>query len=292
MDLELEKFKTEIDLRVFAEATFGFRHDRKDSWAGSSVMRGPSNEKIAIKRDADGHWVYYSFRDDSNGTILDLVKNHLGLSLGQARVRLREFMGQPPSTLVPYPPLLRVPKDRIRVERAYARMPIARTNSYLENDRHIPRHVLQSRRFAGRIRVNAYGSAVFPHFDGSGLSGFEIKGRGHTSFSKGGTKSLWMSHVQSEDNRLAFFESSIDGLSFAALFPDENTRFASLGGRPTPLQKELIRAAIMVMPASSSVIAAMDADAAGRDMANVVEQAVKAAGRSDFAFHPAGAAGV
>ena len=56
MDAELEQFKSEIDLRVLA-GTFGYQLDRKDSWAGAAVMRGPNNEKIAIKRDVDGHWV-------------------------------------------------------------------------------------------------------------------------------------------------------------------------------------------------------------------------------------------
>jgi len=284
MDAELEQFKSEIDLRVLA-GTFGYQLDRKDSWAGAAVMRGPNNEKIAIKRDVDGHWVYYSFRDDhSNGTVIDFVGRQLGLSLGQIRIKLREFMGRPPALLVPYPPLLRVPKDRIRVERAYARMPIARSNEYLENERRIPRRVLESRRIAGRIRVNSFGSAVFPHFDAEGLSGFEIKGPGHTSFSKGGTKSIWTSHAQTDDNRIAFFESAIDALSFAALFPDERTRFASLAGRPTPLQKELVRAAIVVMPASATVLAAMDADQAGRDMANIIREAVQSTGRSDLRF--------
>jgi hypothetical protein len=285
MDAELEQFKSDIDLRVLA-GTFGYQLDRKDSWAGSAVMRGPNNEKIAIKRDADGHWIYYSFRDDdNNGTAIDFVRRQLGVaSLGHVRLKLREFMGQPPAMLVPYPPLLRVGKDRIRVERAFARMPIARSNDYLENERRIPRRVLESRRIAGRIRVNSFGSAVFPHFDAEGLSGFEIKGPGYTSFSKGGTKAIWTSHAQHDDNRIAFFESAIDGLSFIALFPDERTRLASLAGRPTPLQKELVRAAIAVMPASATVLAAMDADQAGRDMANVIREAVQLTGRSDLRF--------
>jgi hypothetical protein len=284
MDPELETWKTEIDLRVFAEVMFGFRIDRKDSWAGSAVMRGPNNEKIAIKRDVDNHWIYYSFRsDDDNGTIIDLSKR-LGLSLGGIRVKLREFMGQPAPRLLPYPPLLRVPRDRIRIERVYSRMLVARSNKYLENERCIPRHILQSRRFAGRIRANNYGSAVFPHYDAEGLSGFEIKGHGFTSFSKHGIKALWTSHIEKDDDRMSYFESSIDALSFATLFPDERTRFASLGGRPTPLQKELVRATIAVMPRSGTILAAMDADAAGRQMANVIGEAVAAAGRPDLRF--------
>jgi DNA primase len=73
-------------------------------------------------------------------------------------------------------------------------------------------------------------------------------------------------------------------LSFAALFPDERTRFASLAGRPSPAQKELVRAAISVMPASATVLSAMDADAAGRDIADLIGEAVKSSGRADVRF--------
>ena len=93
-----------------------------------------------------------------------------------------------------------------------------------------------------------------------------------------------MSNIEPGDNRLVFFESSIDALSYAALFPDERTRYASLGGKPSPMQRELIRAAAAVMPQSSVVIAAMDSDAAGAEIAETVREAVKLTGRSDLRF--------
>ena len=168
-DPELEKFKTEIDLRAFA-AREGYQLDPKDSWAGSAVMRHIDNDKIIIKRDADGHWVFFSVRSEASGTILDFVKYRLGLSLGAARKELRSFMGQPPSVLTPYPPLPRIAKDRIRVERTYARMSVALRHPYLENERGIPAELLASPRFAGCIRTETqHGNAIFPHFDAEGL---------------------------------------------------------------------------------------------------------------------------
>lgn len=283
MDLELEKFKTEIDLRAFA-ASRGFQLSRKDSWRGSAVMKHPRGEKIIIKRDGDRHWVFYSVKSDASGTVLDFAKHFLGLSLGAARKELRSFMGLPSSALPTYPPLAKVVKDRIRVERAYARMQTAGRHVFLENERGIPRHLLASRRFAGRIRTDARGNAVFPQFDGEGLSGFEIKGPGWTSFATGGTKSLFTSHAQRGDNRFALCESGVDALSYAALFPDEHTRYGSLGGRPSPSQRELIRAAAAALPASATIIAAMDADAAGRDIAELVREAVMLAARPDLHF--------
>jgi hypothetical protein len=286
MDLELERFKTEIDLRLYA-ASQQYELARKESWAGSAVMRHSNhNDKIVIKLDAaSGHYVYFSVRDDSdNGTIIDFAMRRLGLSLGAVRKELRAFMGLPSPVLPPYPPLLKVVKDRIRVERAYAHMQNALTHDYLENERGIPRQILQSRRFAGRIRVDTRGNAVFPHFDADGLSGFEIKNHAFTGFSTGGVKGIWTSHVELGDNRIAFCESAIDALSLAALEQDEHTRYASIGGRPGPSQKRLIRDAATVMPASSTVVAAMDADAPGRELAEIVREAVQSAGRPDLRF--------
>ena len=56
-DQELEDFKTRIDLRTYA-ADHGYEIVPKDSWRGSSAMRR-GGDKIIIKRDHDGHYVYF-----------------------------------------------------------------------------------------------------------------------------------------------------------------------------------------------------------------------------------------
>lgn len=163
-------------------------------------------------------------------------------------------------------------------------MQIARSHPYLEDERAIPREVLESRRFAGRIRIDARGNAVFVHEDEQGLCGFEVKNNNFTSFAAGGTKGLWTSHVRSEDRALVLAESGIDALSHAALFPDEAARYASIAGKMTAKQKELIRSAAAVMPGPSIVIAAVDTDAAGAEIAEVIETAVRLTGRADLRF--------
>lgn len=286
MDAEFERMKSECDLRVYA-ASKGYQLDLKESWTASSVMRHPNNDKIIIKRDADGHYVYFSVRDDTdNGTILDFIqKRRPALSLGHVRQEVREFMGTPSPLLPRYPVLPKIAKDRIKIERTYARMKPATGHAYLEGERAIPRELLALSRFAGRIRSDARGNAVFPHYDADGLSGFEIKGPGGwTSFASGGTKGLWTSHLRADDRQIVFCESTIDALSHAALFPNHHSRYASLGGKPTPAQKTLVRAAVAVMPASSVVIAAMDADAAGREIAKTVREALTLAARCDLRF--------
>jgi len=283
-DQELESFKTDIDLRAYAVSQ-GYQLDRKESWRGAAVMRHVAGDKVVIKRDADGHYVYFSARDDGdNGTIIDFAKRRLGLSLGAVRKELRPWIGMPSTALPPYPPLPKVAKDRIRVERDYERMRTALRHPYLESERCIPAELLESRRFAGRIRIDARGNAVFRHDDNEGLCGFELKNHDWTGFATGGSKGLWLSHTTADDNRLIFCESAIDALSHAALFPDNRARYASIGGKPNPVQPELIRATAAVMPASSIVIAAMDADDAGRELAELVRKAVQLTGRQDLGF--------
>jgi len=280
-DPELESFKTSIDLRAYA-AGQGYVLDGKESWRGSAVMRHAGGDKVIIKRDADGHYVYFSVRDDADhGTIIDFAQNRLRLNFGALRKELRPWVGRPADD-VPYPPLLPTAKDRMRVETAYTRMQDASGHPYLENERAIPAALLRSDRFSGRVRIDARGNAVFPHFDQEGLCGFEIKNRGFTGFATGGRKGLWLSHETSDDNRLVFCESAIDAVSYAVLFPDDRTRYASIGGQLSPQQCELMRAAAAGMPVDAKIVAATDADSSGGKLADNIRNSVGLTGRADL----------
>jgi hypothetical protein len=291
-DQELESFKTNIDLRAYA-AGQGYQLDRKRSWTGSAVMRHPvSDDKVIIKRGLDGHYIYFSVRDDrDNGTIIDFVQFRQRVSLGAVRKELRPWIGQPPVPVPVFPSLPKTAKDRVKVETAYAAMQDAGTgHPYLERERALPGALLALDRFAGRIQLEpcdraSFPNAVFPHFDDKGLCGYEVKNSGgFTGFSSGGSKGLWLSHEFSDDTRLVFCESAIDALSHAVLFPDNRARYASIGGKPNPEQPELIRAAVARMPVSSEIVAAMDADADGRKLVEVVRRAVELSDRADLKF--------
>lgn len=284
MDLELEKFKTDIDLRVYA-AGQGYQIDRKESWSGSAVMRGPNNDKIIISRKPDGHYTYWSVRDDKDrGTVIDFIANRTGKNLGQIRKELREWMGTSAAALPTYPALPTTSKDRHRVEMEFAKTQDAVHHPYLENERGITAEVLSSERFSGRVRIDARGNAIFPHFDQDGLCGFERKNIAFSGYSSSGTKGLALSHMHENDERMIFGESFIDVLSYAILFPDEHACYASVGGKLNSTQPELIRAAIARMPSGSEIIAAFDSDEAGRGLAEVVRRAVELSGRGDLRF--------
>jgi hypothetical protein len=283
MDQELDKFKSDIDLRAYA-AEHGYQLDRKESWRGSAVMRNANGDKIIIKRGGDGHYLYFSVhRGDDNGSIIDFVQQRMRLSLGAVRKELRPWVGRAVSP-APFPELPKTNKDRIRVESEFSRMTDALRHPYLESERAIPVAFLEDPRFAGRIRIDARGNAIFPHFDQQGLCGFEIKNVGFTGFAAGGTKGLWSSNENQGDTSLVFCESAIDALSYAALFPDRHTRYASIGGQLNPLQPQLIREAILAMPKNSKIVSAMDADAQGAKLADIVREAVALSGRDDLAY--------
>lgn len=288
-DEELESFKRQIDLRSYA-ASHGYQRDERASWRGTDVMRHPTTgDKIIVKfgtKRAPDHWGYYSVRQDGDhGSIIDFAQRRLNVSLGAVRKELRPWIGEPPVKVPAFPPAQKaIFKDRTHVEEEYAKMADALEHPYLENERSLPASLLASERFAGRIRIDARGNAIFPHFDADGLCGYEIKNIGFTGFAAGGSKGLWLSHELPDDNRLTFCESSIDALSHAALFQDNQTCYASIGGKPNPMQPELMRTAIARMQHGSEIVSAMDADADGAKLADVVRNAVALSGRDDLRF--------
>jgi hypothetical protein len=283
-DSELNSFKTAIDLRAYA-AGLGYVVDRKESSRGATVMRNPDGDKIIVKRDVDGHYVYFSVRDDKDhGSIVDFIQQRRKLNLGQVRKELRGWSGTPAAAQAYFPALQKTVKDRIGVESQFARMLEAPRHPHLESERKIPAAVLELPRFVGRVRIDGKGNAIFPHFDAEGLCGYEMKNAGFTGFSPGGSKGLWSSHTTPTDTRLVVCESAIDALSYATLFPAPETRYASIGGEMNNLQPEVIRSAAARMSTGSEIVAAMDADAGGRKLAEMVRQAVSLSGRSDLSF--------
>jgi Protein of unknown function (DUF3991) len=55
------------------------------------------------------------------------------------------------------------------MEAIFALMEDAVRHPYLENERGIPGDILELPRFAGLVKRDAQGNAVFPHFDMEGL---------------------------------------------------------------------------------------------------------------------------
>jgi hypothetical protein len=284
---ELEDFKTRINLSEYA-AMEGYTIDRKASSRNSVVMRHASGDKIVIARGSDDHWIYFSVRSDTdNGSIIDFVQNRKGLTLGAVRLELRPWIGASVHIARPHPDLFaqtveRITKDRARVLLELARMKPLLTHRYLEAERGIPGAVLRSARFAGKIRMDFRGNAIFPHTDHDGPCGYEIKNPGFTGFAKGGEKGLWFSAVNRADSALVIAESAIDALSHAVLHPDECARYASIGGAMNPNQPALIQSAIQRLGEGARLILATDNDEDGRKLAETIAAFAGETGRQDI----------
>jgi predicted nuclease with TOPRIM domain len=95
---------------------------------------------------------------------------------------------------------------------------------------------------------------------------------------------MWLSNTAPSDRRLIVTESAINAISHAVLFNDPNARYGSIGGRPTALQLEIVRRVIVGMPEGAEIVAAMDADRPGRELADLLEAVFVRCERKDLVF--------
>lgn len=287
---ELEAFKT-IDLRAYAADAHGYVLDAKASGPSSALMRGPGGDKVVIAVDRrDRHFVYFSVTDPSDsGSIIDFAQKRGVGSLGKVRKALRPYIGQNPEPpRATFPTALQpIARDIAGVRARFEAMrPLDQgRHHYLTEVRCIPAELLVHSRFASRVRIDERSNSVWPHFNKSGLVGFELKNDGFTGFAKGGAKGLWASSVTPSDRTLVIAESAIDALSYAALFGHDSTRFVSLAGQVSPEQVDLVRAAIEKLPGEPEdrghVVLAFDNDDAGDALVAKFADVFGAVGRQD-----------
>ncbi|HVV52353.1 MAG TPA: toprim domain-containing protein [Polyangia bacterium] len=273
---ELDRFKREVNLTELA-ASYGYRLVERERsaagrWRGSTAasisMRNPStDDKVVIRRDRDGHWTYFSVRDDSdNGTVIDFVQRRRSGGLGGVRRELRTWLREdrPRVPLQLYQPNVRTQARDERAVRTAFESARAGHSRYLA-ERAISASVQRDPRFRSRFRVDARGNVLFPHCDPSTgqVVGFEAKNRGYTAFATGGRRTFWMSEARRDDDRLVIVEASIDALSYHQVFPHERARYLSTGGALGSEQLALVAAAIAAMPAGADIVSAFDADVGG-----------------------------
>jgi hypothetical protein len=279
-DDELHRFKSDIHFLHYAADRYGYRRDRRESSVSSHVLRHEaSDDKIVVRKDQDGHWTYFSVRDGrDHGTIIDFVRRRgRHFSLGCVREELRSWLGTPR----PLPEALELPRrslpaPRRPVAEVFEAARVASTCDYLAA-RGLRPETLSDPRFAGTWRVDARGNVLFAHRDETGLlTGFEVKGRGFTGFAAGGTKSAWQSAVQGSDRALVVTESAIDALSHHQLYAEHRqaTRYLSTAGQPSESQTELVDRTLARLPHTTTVVAAVDADAAGHALAGRIRELV------------------
>jgi 5S rRNA maturation endonuclease (ribonuclease M5) len=272
---ELEKFKTQINLVEYAQSQ-GYQYLSKQSSRNSAVLAHDNGDKIIVATDTDGHGIYFSVKDDrDNGTIIDFVQNRQNVRLNGVREELGQWLNQPKTGLAKFRPRDKpqpINSERLKIIKAASNFKLVQSHPYLEK-RGIDQSILKSDRFIGTVAVDNRGNAIFPHYDGDGITGFTAKNENYTGFSKGGTKALWKSKPSSSDRRLVIVESAIDAISYHQLFTEKNphTRYISTGGTISSSQLDLIKTAMADMTKiGGEIVIATDNDQAGNKLAQTL----------------------
>lgn len=278
---ELAAFKRNIDLRSYAEGQ-GFIEDKRASSISSVGYKHPStDQKILIGIDAKDDWVFYSVRPlGVQGTVIQLDQHLHGGTMGHVRKRLRPWLDGTASAPPPPPSrpkrLKHQPVDLEAVRTSYSHAQsvhaLGGVHAYLNGPRGLQTALLAQDRFRGRVAIDGRGNALFPHYgQDRQLVGYEIKNDAFTGYSPGGQKGLWISAGQDQDHRLVVAETAIDALSYAQLFDDGRTRYASIAGQMNPYQPGLLHRAIRALPQGSELVLAVDHDDGGQMIAEYIE---------------------
>lgn len=286
-DTELERFKTEINLSAYAAAQ-GYQILRRESSRNSVSMKHTNGDKIIIARGHDDHWIYFSVRNDlDNGSIIDFVQKRQGGTLGRVRQRLRQWVGHEAPSLSPdlyQPEVRKTAKDRQSVIAALARMQDVEEHPYLKS-RAVGKETTSHQRFLGKVKIDGYGNAVFPHYDDEGLCGYEIKNKNFTGLPAGSEKGLWVSRCFAGDQELVIAESAIDALSFHGVHQWPHARYVSTAGSWSEKTAFLLRKAVEEF-SGSKVILAFDHDEAGHDYETKTRQVLAGIEKDIKAMYP------
>jgi Toprim-like/Protein of unknown function (DUF3991) len=295
-DAEIERLKAGVSCAVLLERLPPpWRLDRGESTRHSLKYRRGTGEILIVNHDGRGWWDPLS---DRKGDIFTLVQ-HLdpGLSFGEARCVLRDFVGIAPT----FPEAVRTRRRRVSslsvVQRWDRCRPLSHGSPawrYLTGQRGLPDSILLAARRADAIREGPSGSAWFAHRDGAGcLTGIEMRGSDYRNFSAGGGKTLFrLPSGPGRLNRLAVCESAIDALSLAAIGRVRcDTLYVATAGGMGPATIAALQQLLQVLATDPAgiLIAATDADTAGRRYAARLEDMAMEAGvRFDAILPPNG----
>ena len=284
-DKDIEWLKASVSCAVLLERLPPvWRLDRAESSRASLKYRRGNGEIVIVNHGGRGWWDPLS---DRKGDIFTLIQ-HLqpGLTFNDARRALREFAGVAPT----FPEALRVRRRRASilsvVQRWMRRPPLSGGSLawlYLAEHRKLPERILIAARKADAIREGPHGSAWFAHRDAAGcLTGIEMRGPDYRNFSAGGAKTLFrLPGGPGPLPRVTVCEGAIDALSLAAIEqcrPD--TLYAATAGGMGPATIAALQGLLHGLSADPAgiLIAATDADTAGRRYASRLENMATEAG--------------
>ena len=283
-DAEIERLKASVNCAVLLERLPPpWQLDRAQSTRHSLKYRRGEAEILIVNHDGRGWWDPLS---EAKGDIFTLVQ-HLdpGLSFGSACRLLRGFIGIAPA--FPEAFRTRTRASLVPVASRWDRcQPLSRGSPawlYLTGRRGLSDHILVAARMADVIREGPHGSAWFAHRDGAELlTGIEMRGPDWRNFSAGGSKTLFrLPGGPGPLPRVAVCESAIDAISLAAIEGlRADTLYAATTGGMGPATIAALQQVLqdLIADPAGVLIAATDADTAGRRYAGRLEELATEAG--------------
>ncbi len=260
---ELDLIKRIIPLPDFLQGR-GFERNRvKTSRHSIAMERG--GERLIVRCGDDGVWQWCDL-SGAGGTIIDLLQRE-GLSLGEIRQQLRPFIGSPVSSAynsspnaLPTPPRgvasggggidqlqhqkkLAKEQKLAKIRQQFLLFKTTTSHPYLLG-RGISTETQSNPIFSGRILIDNYWqNAIFPHYNSSGVCGWEIRNNNFKSFATDGEVTVWFSKNIHQSNRLVVTESAIDALSYFQIFGSDGdkTAFISVAGTLTKKHIEIFK---------------------------------------------------
>jgi hypothetical protein len=284
-DAEIERLKASVSCAALLERLAPvWRLDRAQSTRHSLKYRRGEAEILIVNHDGHGWWDPLS---DRKGDIFTLVQ-HLdpGLTFGAACRMLRDFVGIAPTFSEAFR-TRPTRASRVSVVQRWDRcQPLSHGSPawlFLTRRRGLSEPILVAARVADAIREGPHGSAWFAHRDGVGLlTGIEMRGSDYHNFSAGGGKTLFrLPGGPGPLPRVAVCESAIDALSLAAIEHDRrDTLYVATAGGMAPATIAALQQLLqdLIADPAGLLIAATDADIAGRRYAGRLEDMAREAG--------------
>lgn len=285
-ETELLRFKTDINLAEFA-ISYGFSIDfekctKANIQREKNIVLKNGRDTILVSRDHT--WKFWdTSRDklthkDVGGDIISFVQwQKPGLNIGEVRKVLRNYAGSTPPTPIQQEKTKEPEKNIDAVRIFISQRKPSQSSAYLEG-RGITKETITHPLFSNRILVGFNGAVIFPHYDASGLCGYEYRGPDIRGFSKEGIKGLWYSQIPKKLDRIIFTESSIEALSHFQFNAPENVAYFSAGGNWTPETGQLIQR-VMKKYENVQIVAAFNNDNGGLSQTNKLELLAKEIGR-------------
>ena len=284
-DQEITDLKAGVSCATLLERR-AWKLDRIESTRRCWKYRRGAGELLIVNHSGRGWW---DPRSQAKGDVFALAQFlEPDLSFGQVRHLLRALSGIAPA----FPAVLVAQKkpELPPAERWMARSSLTRgspTWCYLAHTRALEVPVLTAAARADVLREGPYGSAWFAHRDAAGqIVGIEMRGPEYRGFSADGGKTLFqlpggLPTSSVPVTRLVVCEAPIDAMSLAGIerLRADTLYVATVGGMGphTIAALRLLLQELATRP-GSVLVAATDADAAGKHYAHQLVELAAAAG--------------